>query len=453
MPALLSLFLGYLILARTYAWEPSLGPGLSLKNGILYLLLVLILMRGALNRDLKLEMRGIFVAFSILLGYIALSTAVVTLFVQYPGYKLMTAVTQAKGLPFDFMAFFAVYFLGTRTRRDAVWVMSAALVTAIFANVVSGLDAVGIMPLDTINDGETLDRVQGVIGEHNQYGAYLAFFLPLLIAAVVTSRGMLRLFWLGGALVTFVVLMMTVSRGAFVALVGALLIGGFMFRQYLLNPKMIGWIAGGAALAVAGVAVVLLATPFGGELINRLFGESTSVDMWQVSSGRTELWKDAVDRMMREPVTLLTGFGWATYFVLPSALPLAPHNTYLWYWFEIGLVGVGALTALLLLLIVKSAKAAQRSEAQPADRAYFIAFCIGTIALSIAIFFVEIYNPWPYFWAVAGVVMRMVVLSRAEQEVPVRKARIKVEEPAQDRFGWSAAPVTRGPAIVRRTSI
>jgi hypothetical protein len=82
-----------------------------------------------------------------------------------------------------------------------------------------------------------------------------------------------------------------------------------------------------------------------------------------------------------------------------------------------------------------------------------MAFCIGTIALSIAIFFVEIYNPWPYFWACAGVIMRMVVLSRAQQAVPVRKARIKVEEPPVDRFGWSAAPVTRGAATVRRTSI
>lgn len=454
MPALLSLFLAYLILARTYAWEVSLGPGLSLKNVILYMFLGFILLRGAMTRDLKFEMRGIFGAFALLLGYIVVSTAVVVLFVQYPGYKLMTAITQFKGLPFDFAAFFAVYFWGVRTRRDAGWVLASVLVTAIFANVVSALDAVGIMPLETINEGETQDRVQGVIGEHNQYGAYLVFFLPLLVAAAVSSKNwMIRLFWLGGALVTFVVLMMTVSRGAFVGLTGALIIGGFLFREHLANPRIAGFAIGGAVLAALGVVVVLVATPFGSELINRVFGESRSVDMWEVSSGRTELWKDAVEHMMREPLTLITGFGWATYFVLPSALPLAPHNTYLWYWFEIGIVGVGALIVILLQLITHATRAAQANVA--ADRAYFIAFALGTIALSIAIFFVEIYNPWPYFWACAGVVMRMAVLARETQQVPAPRARTvrsaKVDAPV-DQFGWTAAPAGRTVTGARRSS-
>jgi O-antigen ligase len=446
MAPLLSLFACYLMAVQAFALDIGLGPGLSLKNGILYLFFAFLLMRFAVQRDFRLELGGIWASFAALLTYAVLSTVAIVMFVQYPGYKLMTAITQFKGLPFDFMAMLFVFFYGTKTRRDTQRVLDAVLFTAVFANVVSALDATGIMPLATINDGETADRVQGVMSEHNQYGAYLAFFCPLLLAATLVNQGIRRAFWLAGTLVSFAVLLMTVSRGAFVALALAGIVGAFRFRKHLMNPKVIGYLVGGGVIGVLLIVGVLFGTSFGSTLIERLLGQSTQIDMWQVSSGRSELWADAVGQMMRTPITMLTGFGWATYFVLPSALPLAPHNTYLWYWFELGLIGVIAFTAIIVQLITQAARAAENTT-NFGDRAYFMAFTIGTAALAFAIFFVEIYTPWPFVWAAAGCILRLAVIGRDEQRASARAPAVQdaAAPPAAnpDRFGWKTATVRR----------
>jgi O-antigen ligase len=365
------------------------------------------------------------------------------LFIQYPGYKLMTAVTQFKGLPFDFMAMFFVFFYGLQTRRDVGLVLACSLGMAVFANLVSGLDALGIVPMPTIEEGETSDRVQGVMSEHNQYGAFIAFFIPLLVASVAASKGWRRMFWLAGTLLSFALLLMTVSRGAFAGLILGGVIGALIYRRFVLSPKVVGWLAGGGIIGLLVIIGVLFGTNFGSTLVERLVG-SSQTDMWQVSSGRTELWADAVGQMMRTPITLITGFGWASYFVLPSALPLAPHNTYLWYWFELGLVGVLAFITVLVSLGRTAVRAAFQSP--EADRPWFIGFTIALLALSISLFFVEIYTPWPFIWGATGAVMRlaMIVLDerRGQNQTRITLPTSAVT-PRADNFGWSNAPARR----------
>jgi O-antigen ligase len=443
MPVLLTLFVVYLMMVQTFALDIGLGPGLSLKNGILYLLFAFLLMRFAVRRNFRLQMGGVFGGFAVLLGYAIASTVAIMLFIQYPGYKFMTALTQFKGLPFDFLAMFFVFFYGLQTRRDVRLVLVSVLAMAVFANVVSGLDALGIVPLETIEVGETSDRVQGVMAEHNQYGAFIAFFIPLLVAAVVTARRWRRLLWLAGTLISFGLLLMTVSRGAFIGLLLGGVIGAMIYRRYVLGPRVVVWLVGGSAIAVLVIIGVLFGTNYGSTLVERVLGGS-GTDMWQVSSGRTELWADALGQMMRTPVTLITGFGWASYFVLPSALPLAPHNTYLWYWFELGIVGVLAFIVVLVSLGRAAIEAANLSS--DPDRPWFIGFTVALLALAIAIFFVEIYTPWPFIWAATGAVMRLAMIVREERRGPDANRitlPIKMESPRADSFGWTAPPVRR----------
>ena len=60
-------------------------------------------------------------------------------------------------------------------------------------------------------------RVQGAVGESNQYGAFVALSLPAIVAMVTITRGMWRIFWMAASVITAAALVMTVSRGAFVA--------------------------------------------------------------------------------------------------------------------------------------------------------------------------------------------------------------------------------------------
>jgi hypothetical protein len=47
--------------------------------------------------------------------------------------------------------------------------------------------------------------------------------------------------------------------------------------------------------------------------------------------------------------------------------------------------------------------------ADAASQPYLIAFVFTIYATLIAIFFGELFTPWPYFWAYAGLLMRVAV--------------------------------------------
>src|SRR4029450_11914383 len=89
----------------------------------------------------------------------------------------------------------------------------------VFTNLAPIPDHAGIVNLGF---QERIDgRTQGALGESNQYAAYIILFIPGMIAAAVGSRRRLvRLAWLGGALLSCYALAMTASRGG---VVGALL--------------------------------------------------------------------------------------------------------------------------------------------------------------------------------------------------------------------------------------
>ena len=52
-----------------------------------------------------------------------------------------------------------------------------------------------------------------------------------------------------------------------------------------------------------------------------------------------------------------------------------------------------------------------------------IAFVLGGVGILTAVFFVDLHQPWYYFWMYAGVVMRLVLLvQRKPAKVPVTNA-------------------------------
>jgi O-antigen ligase len=116
--------------------------------------------------------------------------------------------------------------------------------------------------------------------------------------------------------------------------------------------------------------------------------------------------------MMTQPITLLTGFGWAVYYVMPFRY--APHNFYLGMWFDLGIVCVG----LIMFIFIRSLLAAYRSidVAEPDVRDQLLAFVFGVCSLVVAIVFADLFTPWPYIWLYVGVVLKMAVLARSQAE-------------------------------------
>jgi O-antigen ligase len=194
----------------------------------------------------------------------------------------------------------------------------------------------------------------------------------------------------------------------------------------------------GGAVLVLAVASPIIGARYGGLLITRFIGDTTSTDPVSASSGRLDIWAGAIARMAETPITFLTGFGWNVYAAMPFRL--APHNHYMALWFDLGVIGVVCGVALLVLCARESSQAAHC--AAPNERPILIGFAISTVAISTATFFVDLYTPWLWFWAYAGIVLRIAVNARRQATVASPE---RVEQPQKtertDAFGWSAPRV------------
>ncbi len=419
----------FLLATQTLRWDLTLTTGLSAKNFLIYVLATFLALRMIIARTSIMAAGRLQAAFLVQIGYAIFTFLIAALVIKYQNYELIDNAIKLKGGLVDYFIFFLVFLFGVRTLEDGVTVTKWLLAGAIFANLATIMDTVGLVNLGY---AERIDgRTQGALGEANQYAAYIVLFLPGLVAAAVGSRGLMRLGWLVGTLISCAALVMTASRGAFVGLVIACVAGAYIYRQYVSYSRVAGWVLGSLFVLV----VFLSFSKYGGLLTERVIGQTSSIDAVDASSGRTEIWAGLLGTMFTNPITLLTGYGWNVYWSMP--FHFSPHNHYLALWFNLGLIGLFTGCTLLFGSIATARRASLL--ARPPARGQLIAFTLGAIAISGAVFFVDLYEPWYYFWMYAGTAMRMSYLvMHAEVSEPAARAQ-RLRGPARDPYGWTAA--------------
>ena len=424
----------FLTASIVFGFDPGPAPGIKIKNAFLYLLVLGLVLRLTLDRSYRLQLNTVPVLFCIMIAYGVLSYLAIVLVIQYPRYDWLASGLMLKNSLFDQMLFFLVFFYGLRTNEDALTLLKVLLAAWAVAHIMAVLDATGIMHVGDIeqrSDG----RVQGAVGESNQYGAFVAMSLPAIVALVTNTKGIWRLFWMGASVITAATLLMTVSRGAFVATMVATLGGVYLFRRYMPARKLAMWAVGGFVAAVF-VAVIVTAVGFDDLIIHRLTQGSGS-DLTATSSGRTEIWGTVLGVMFRTPLTLLTGFGWEAYSTFPFRWNT--HNHYLLQFFNLGLIGL-TCTVLLFIVVVRTANKAA-TYARPDVRVVLISFGFATIAVGTAVFFVNLFVPWIYYWSYAGICMRLAM--NALEPQAYAPAAVSAPVPrgkrARDPHGWTTA--------------
>jgi O-antigen ligase len=234
----------------------------------------------------------------------------------------------------------------------------------------------------------------------------LALFLPLFVALALIERGALRVLALSGVAVSVIALLMTASRGAFVGLVGASAIIAVMLRKCVTRKGHGVRVAAFLALVISGVTIMYFGG-YGDLLYNRFIWDSTGGDATKISSGRIFIWATAIEKMLTQPVTLITGFGWDAYFQF-RVFRFAPHNVYLKIFFELGAIGL-ILMLVALFNILRIARGSLR-WAEGESSIIILGFIFGLISILIAMFFVDISTPWIFIWAYVGTVMRLALL-------------------------------------------
>ncbi len=308
MPTILGFAALFLLATDALNMDLSLMPGVSAKNLIIYLIAMVLALRMVVSRGSIMaagQMQG---AFIIMIGYAIVTWLVAALLVQYPQYDLVASGIKLKSALIDHYIFFLVFLFGVQTTDDALKVIKGLLFGALLANVITILDAAGVISLGfrIREDG----RTAGAIGESNQYAAFIILFLPATLAAAVAAHGFKRLFWFVATLVACMTLVMTASRGGFVGLAMMCAVGAYLYRHLISYSRISGWVFGSLILLVLAVSF----SQYGNLLAERLIGTG-SIDASTASSGRSEIWSDALSVMFHNPISLITGFGWDAYCV------------------------------------------------------------------------------------------------------------------------------------------
>jgi O-antigen ligase len=435
----------FMTLSQAFNFDPGPAPGLRIRNALVYLLLLGLLLRFATDRYFRLQQAAVPVVYSVLIGYALFTYVLILLVIDYPRYDAVLSGMILKSSLIDQLLSFLVFFYGCRSDKDAMLMLKVLFGCWAAAHVFAVLDAIGLVHVGDIERDET-GRVQGAIGEPNQYGAFVASSLPAILALMATAKSMWqRLFWASAAAAATAALILTISRGAYLATMLAGIAGLILFRRSLPTRKLAMWVLA-AVVGLVMIVGVIVALGFGDQLYERVFGQLQSGGWGQASSGRTEVWSTIMGIMFQQPITLLTGFGWYAYQTLP--LRFATHNHYLELWFNLGLPGLVCGILLFVLPIRIALKALRR--AGPAEWPMLASFVLGCIAMAIAVFFVNLYSPWIYWYCYVGVMMRL-AQNALDRPLPAPVVAPAQAVAARDAHGWSgaAARSLRGGALSR----
>jgi hypothetical protein len=305
----------------------SLGPGLSVKNALLYPITLGLVFRLAMTGNFRMRLPAVNVAFIVWVAYGILTWIACITLIHYPGYEAIPMGISLKAVLVDSALFFFTYFYGTEGERDFLLLTKTLAFGIGLANILTLADLAGIVHLGiTIGQsGVEADRVFGVFGHANDTGALIVCMLPMMVAVAMSSRSAAKLFWYASVFASIAVLILTVSRGAYVGLAVGYAAGVWLCRRYLPTSRVIAWtLIGGTCAVIAGGVAAALMPDMAQVFAERLFNQSmATTSMFVASSGRTMIWMRAIDTMMAHPITLLTGFGFDVYHTM---FELVTHN-------------------------------------------------------------------------------------------------------------------------------
>ncbi len=404
MRSLLFLIICVLAFVDIFGTGLSLGAGISARNLLLYLGAGWLSLQYALGRPFNGELQSIQICFMVLIAYAIITMFIASEIIHYPGYELAVSAASLKISLIDPLVYLTVFFYGTRTMVDARSLLKMLLLVVSIANLFTIAKARGIIDFGV--PVMTSDRVDGVFGDANETGTMIACLLPVYVSVILSAKGFGRLFWLVCMILSMVVMLLGVSRGALAGLLFGTLWAAYLCRRYLDFRAAIKW--GSVIFAIASIAALIAGRTYLEIYINRWTGVSLS-SAADVTSGRSDIWSRAFMLMMHSPVSLITGFGWDTWSGM--GFYFVAHNHYLSLWFELGLVGVVGFLLILRQLVITALTTAAVADAS--DRHLILAFVFSILILAVGIFFVQLYKSWVYLWVYIGLAMRYTVNVRA----------------------------------------
>ena len=266
----------------------------------------------------------------------------------------------------------------------------------------------GSKPWDFIkyNTSSFAGNIFSTFGNPNHLGGYLAIIFPIV---VVLGLGVKRWYWrLGGGIVGIILLVevvRTVARGAWVAVIIAMLVLAAFLAPELRRraPLIVGGAAGAFLVVVAGLAAFgkrFLAQP-----LSSLFQSGGGTSIWQ----RVQIWRTAFHIALKNPVAGIGPDNFAlVYPKYQSAawvkalgatyLVNGAHDIFVNVLADQGFVGLALFLAILGAIALRCVGAWRRCRATERgentddgakDRARLLRVTLGVVSASITAYLVQ----------------------------------------------------------------
>jgi O-antigen ligase len=420
---LLVLFVGTMS-GQALGFDTGLGPGLSVKNAMLYATFTAIAIQSAIQRNRRVELLPVLLPYVLLIMYAGMSWFFTVVFLENPFYQPLLTLIRLKAKLIDQFLILLVFFFGLVTTKDALWLAKALCWVIAAGCLVTVVDTFNIPDLGIITVRSFDGRVEGIIGSAQDFGGLCAFFLPAMVALWFVEQRWRRSLALLAIAVTVISLLLSVSRGAMVGLVCGLLFSLFALRRHISGVMLTR--AAVVFLVLAAVAViVVLSTEYGSLLQDRLTTGMSTGDLESVSSGRTRIWAGAVRQMADDPFSFIIGMGWEAYFQTAGDR-YATHSVYLDRLYNLGIIGL----SLFVLMFANAILTLRRSlaYASSADSPFIIAAIVGTAAFMISMAFSNTENAGMYNWAFIALALRLAIEAQSatvSSQAPLRAPPIR----------------------------
>jgi len=344
-------------------------------------------------------------------------------------FSIMPDASQ-RFLVFYLTCFLMVFILIAviRTKEELMQVLNKALAGLTVAGIYGLYQYIIKVPvnpawIDTkVNQGN-LTRVYSFFNNPNDFAEVILIFLPFYCAAFFNTKNVFaRLVYLAMAVPPVLSMLMTLSRGAWVALAIAAVVYVF-FKEKRMIPVLI--LLGFAAIPFLPQSILL-----------RLRTMMNPAD--SSYSTRTEIWKTVIPIIKDYWLTGL-GLGNETLlkvsknyyvFVSKGSIPSHSHNLYLQIWIEMGIFGITSFLAFILSTVKKSIK----SLVTPEDDGVKNVLIAGLASLAGILANGMIEYVWfdrrvmLFFWVAVGIILAaMAIRARADHTNDLEAAKERPE--------------------------
>lgn len=233
------------------------------------------------------------------------------------------------------------------------------------------------------------DIYRFTLGEYNDPNNLAALIiLPLSFALErIFNKSDYKILDTMGVIIILFGILLTGSRGAFLAIILSFIITMWILRKNIRVKKAI------TMFVSLGVLTILIYLILPSDLFERLFQLSSYTDDFVRYGSRTDIWLNIYNNILPDLPFLGYGSGNSQYILFNFYNELkATHNTYLTFVIDLGIFGIVLFLMFLYQMFILAWKSKKMS------------LIFGFISIAIVIFFLDSF-PKKYFWNIMFIII------------------------------------------------